>query len=118
MMINERGQNMNLSPRKKLFVDTATEMFGAGAVLTKANTKEAAAKAGVPSPSWFRKSCKVGYNEYKLPNGEPVETGEQSYTCAECTSAHINRKNDNIPDELVVVHKEHLEKIEKVEWWK
>ena len=25
---------MNLSPRKKLFVDTATEMFGAGAVLT------------------------------------------------------------------------------------
>ena len=47
---------MNLSPRKQLFVDTATEMFGAGATLTKANTKEAAAKAGVPSPSWFRKS--------------------------------------------------------------
>ena len=34
---------MNLSPRKKLFVDTAAEMFGVGAVLTKANTKEAAA---------------------------------------------------------------------------
>ena len=26
---------MNLSPRKKLFVDTATEMFGVGAVITK-----------------------------------------------------------------------------------
>ena len=39
---------MNLSPRKKLFVDPAAEMFGVGATLTKANTLEAAAKAKVP----------------------------------------------------------------------
>jgi hypothetical protein len=38
---------MNLSPRKKLFVDTATEMFGDGAILTKSMTKEAAAKAKI-----------------------------------------------------------------------
>ena len=58
---------VKLTPRKKLFVDTASEMFGAAAVITKAETKEAAAKAGVPSPTWFRKSCKVGYNAFKLP---------------------------------------------------
>ncbi len=59
---------MNLSPRKKLFVDTAAEMFGAGATLTKSMTKDAAAKAGVPFPTWFRKSYSVGYNAYKLPS--------------------------------------------------
>ena len=59
---------MNLSPRKKLFVDTATEMFGDGAVLTKSMTKEAAAKAKIPYPTWFRKACSVGYNSYKLPS--------------------------------------------------
>ena len=59
---------MNLSPRKKLFVDAAVEMFGDGSVLTKSQTKEAALKAGVPYPTWFRKNCSVGYNEYKLPS--------------------------------------------------
>ena len=58
---------MNLTPRKKLFVDTASEMFGEGATITKAMTKEVAAKAGIPFPTWFRKTCSVGYNAYKLP---------------------------------------------------
>ena len=58
---------MNLTPRKKLFVDTAAEMFGEGAIITKAMTKEVAAKAGIPYPTWFRKACSVGYNAYKLP---------------------------------------------------
>ena len=49
---------MYLSPRKKLFVDTATEMFGEGAVITKSQKTEAAEKAGVPFPTWFKK-CKV-----------------------------------------------------------
>jgi len=65
---------MYLSPRKKLFVDTAAEMFGVGATLTKAMTKEAAAKAKVPFPSWFRKTCSVGYNAYLLPNGNETPT--------------------------------------------
>ena len=67
----EKDMTVKLTPRKKLFVDTASEMFGSTAVLTKAETKEAAAKAGVPFPTWFRKSCSVGYNAYKLP-GEPT----------------------------------------------
>ena len=58
---------MNLSPRKKLFVDTAAEMFGEGAVITKSMAKDAAEKAGVPFPTWFRKMCSTGYNAYKLP---------------------------------------------------
>ena len=77
---------MYLSPRKKLFVDTAAEMFGEGAIITKQNTRDAADKAGVPFPGWFRRSCNVAYNAYKLPSegGEAaapiaaaaVETGE------------------------------------------
>ena len=59
---------MYLTPRKKEFVDVASKMFGDGATITKAMTKEAAAKAGVPFPTWFRKACSVGYNKYKLPN--------------------------------------------------
>ena len=42
---------MYLSPRKKLFVDTASEMFGDGAIITKAQKAEAAEKAGVPLPN-------------------------------------------------------------------
>ena len=69
MMKIERDKNMTikLTPRKKVFVETAAEMFGNGAVLTKAQTKEVAAKANIPFPTWFRKSCSVGYNAYKLP---------------------------------------------------
>ena len=66
---------MNLSPRKKLFVDTATEMFGDGAILTNMQVKEASAKAGVPKAGWFKKSCKVGYNKFELPSeNAPVST--------------------------------------------
>jgi MoxR-like ATPase len=58
---------MYLTPRKKLFVDTAAKMFGDGAVLTKAQKHEAADKAGIPYPTWFGKNFSVGYNAYKLP---------------------------------------------------
>ena len=37
---------MYLSPRKKLFVDTAAEMFGNGAIITKTQKAAAAEKAG------------------------------------------------------------------------
>ena len=66
--MKKEGINMNLTPQKKLFVDTATEMFGDGSVITNAQVKEVAAKAKVPFPGWFRKACLVGYNAYKLPS--------------------------------------------------
>ena len=59
---------MYLSPRKKLFVDTAAEMFGNGAVISKQNVREAAEKAEVPFPTWFMKPAfKHAYGCYKLP---------------------------------------------------
>jgi len=67
----EKNMTVKLTPRKKLFVEAASEMFGAGATLSKAQTKEVAAKASIPFPTWFRKSCSVGYNAYKLP-GETI----------------------------------------------
>ena len=65
---------MYLTPRKKLFVDTAAKMFGDGAVLTKAQKHEAADKAGIPYPTWFGKNFSVGYNAYKLPSEGVVPT--------------------------------------------
>ena len=57
---------MYLSPRKKLFVDTATEMFGVGSVISKAESIEASKKLGIPNPTWFWGSCKIGYNKFEL----------------------------------------------------
>ena len=60
---------MNLTPRKKLFVDAAAEMFGDGSVISKQNVREAAEKAGVPFPTWFMKpEFKAHYGSYKLPS--------------------------------------------------
>jgi hypothetical protein len=70
LKLKKESYIMNLSPRKKLFVDTATEMFGVGAILTNMQVKEASAKAGVPKAGWFKKSCKIGYNQFKLPSEE------------------------------------------------
>ena len=63
---------MNLSPRKKLFVDTAAEMFGDGAVITKSQKAEAAAKAGVPFPTWFKGE---GFDVEKNGNARCVMIG-------------------------------------------
>ena len=85
---------MNLTPRKKLFVDAATEMFGEGAIMTKAQTKEAAAKANLPYPSWFRKKCSVGYNAYKLPSeGAVVEATTTATTGEENTVVNLLASN-------------------------
>ena len=55
---------IKLTPRKKLFVDTAAEMFGNGATINKQMVREAAEKAGIPYPTWFKR-CKVGYNMFE-----------------------------------------------------
>ena len=64
---------IKLTPRKKLFVDIAAEMFGDGATINKEMTRQAAKKAKIPVPTWFLSRCKVGYNMFELPSeGESV----------------------------------------------
>ena len=59
---------IKLTPRKKLFVDTAANMFGDGATINKEMTRQAAKKAKIPVPTWFLSRCKVGYNMFELPS--------------------------------------------------
>ena len=92
---------MYLSPRKKLFVDTAAEMFGDGAVITKAQKAEAAEKAGVPFPTWFKgEGFSVGYNAYKLPSeGGPTVAPA---VVSEDASAVVNLVATNMNDQNLV----------------
>jgi MoxR-like ATPase len=95
---------MYLSPRKKLFVDTASEMFGEGAVITKAQKAEAAEKAGVPFPTWFGKDFTVGYNAYKLPT-EGGSVVAPAVAVTEDASAVVNLVATNMNDQNLVPSK-------------
>jgi len=61
--------SIKLTPRKKLFVETAAGMYGNGAVIDKQEIRVAAEKAGIPYPTWMSRT-KVGYNQHKLPDLE------------------------------------------------
>ena len=65
---------MKLTPKKLQFVVCASEMYGNGTVINKQQTREAAERAGVPFPTWFRKNCSVGYNQYQLPDLDGTST--------------------------------------------
>ena len=64
--VKENDMTIKLTPRKKIFVTAAAEMFGNGSVLNKDQIRIAADKAGVPYPSWMSRT-KIGYNKHKLP---------------------------------------------------
>jgi MoxR-like ATPase len=98
------GMTMYLSPRKKLFVDTAAEMFGEGAIITKAQKAEAAEKAGVPFPTWFGKDYTVGYNAYKLPT-EGGSVVAPAVAVTEDASAVVNLVATNMNDQNLVPSK-------------
>ena len=88
---------MNLSPRKKLFVDTAAEMFGDGSIISKQNVREAAEKAGVPFPTWFMKpEFKAHYGSYKLPfEGGPVAAAVENTetACVNLVATNMEKQN-------------------------
>jgi len=63
---------MTFSPQKQKFVDSATDLFGAGSVLNNKQVEDASYSAGIPKAGWFKKQFKIGYNQFKLPNGESV----------------------------------------------
>ena len=94
---------MNLSPRKQLFVDTASEMFGNGAILSKPQIREAASKASVPFPTWF-KNYKIAYNQFQLPSEQAtiVETAitETVNTTVNLVATNMEKQN-LIPSKFV-----------------
>ena len=58
---------MTFSPQKQKFIDSATDLFGAGSILTNKQVEDASYSAGIPKAGWFKKQFKVGYNKFKLP---------------------------------------------------
>ena len=112
---------MYLSPRKKLFVDTAAGMFGDGSIISKQNVREAAEKAGVPFPTWFMKpEFKAHYGSYKLP-GETAPSSVTSTTEVSDTVSTVNLVATNMEKENLVpspfkgfVAWGHFSKIEKI----
>ena len=65
---------ITFSPQKQKFIDSATDLFGAGSILTNKQVEDASYSAGIPKAGWFKKQLKVGYNQFKLPNGESAPT--------------------------------------------
>ena len=94
---------MNLSPRKQLFVDTATKMYGAGAIITKTELKEAAFSVDIPEPYWFQKACRIGYNQFKLPtSSEETVPTTITTTPLESSSAVVNLVATNMEKQNLV----------------
>jgi hypothetical protein len=54
---------MKFSPQKQKFIDSATEMCGAGSVLQKKDVVAASKSAGIPTAGWFLGQMKIGYNQ-------------------------------------------------------
>ena len=92
---------MYLSPRKKLFVDTAAGMFGEGAIITKAQLVEAAEKAGVPTPSWMGRE-KIGYNQFKLPSEKAPDTVVNTNVVSNEENAVVNLVATNMEKQNLV----------------
>ena len=92
---------MYLSPRKKLCVDTAAEMFGDGSIISKQNVREAAEKAGVPFPTWFMKpEFKAHYGSYKLPSEggsvavpAPAAVENTETACVNLVATNMEKQN-------------------------
>ena len=97
---------MYLSPRKKLFVDTAAEMFGNGADISKQNVREAAEKAKVPFPTWFMKpEFKVGYGVYRLPSEGGVAVAAAAVPTTTEAVSTVNLVATNMEKENLVPSK-------------
>ena len=78
---------MKFSPQKQKFIDSATDLFGAGSILTNKQVEDASYSASIPKAGWFKKQFKVGYNKFKLPNGESAPTTILNTTTTENTAS-------------------------------
>jgi hypothetical protein len=80
---------IKLTPRKKLFVETAASMYGNGAVISKDEIRLAAKEAGVPYPTWMSRT-KTGYNQHKLPEVELPAFAVAAVEAATATTESLN----------------------------
>ena len=94
--------SLKLTPRKKLFVETAAGMYGNGAVIDKQEIREAADKAGIPYPSWMSRT-KVGYNQHKLPDLEvPAFVNDAMIPAANEENAVVNLVATNMEKQNLI----------------
>ena len=94
--------SLKLTPRKKLFVETAAGMYGNGAVIDKQEIREAADKAGIPYPSWMSRT-KVGYNQHKLPDLEvPAFINDTMIPAANEENAVVNLVATNMEKQNLI----------------
>ena len=78
---------MTFSPQKQKFIDSATDLFGAGSILTNKQVEDASYSASIPKAGWFKNQFKIGYNKFKLPNGESAPTTILNTTTTENTAS-------------------------------
>ena len=95
---------INLTPQKQKFVDSASELFGAGSIINKQQVKEASAKVGIPTARWFMKSGRVGYNQFQLPI-EKVDTVQTSTPTNDAVSTAVNLVATNMDKQNLVPQK-------------
>ena len=65
---------IKLTPKRLKFVESATEKFGDGAVLSRSQINEFVQSTGISNPSWFKRpKYRVGAAQYKLPALRDIE---------------------------------------------
>ncbi len=65
---------IKLTPQRLKFVESATEKFGDGAVLSRSQINEFVKSTGISNPSWFKRpKYRVGAAQYKLPALRDIE---------------------------------------------
>ena len=92
---------IKFSPQKQKFIDSATDMFGAGSVINKQQVRDASANANIPKAGWFIRQFKVGYNQFQLPT-EDVDTVQTSTPTNDAVATAVNLVATNMDKQNLV----------------
>ena len=95
---------IKFSPQKQKFIDSATDMFGAGSVINKQQVRDASTNANIPKAGWFIRQFKVGYNQFQLPT-EDVDTVQTSTPTNDAVATAVNLVATNMDKQNLVPQK-------------
>ena len=95
---------IKFSPQKQKFIDSATDMFGAGSILNKQQVRDASANANIPKAGWFIRQFKVGYNQFQLPS-EVADTVQTSTPTNDAVATAVNLVATNMDKQNLVPSK-------------